>query len=103
MTYKERLMRDRPEDVGPDYTGGCKGCPGDYYIGGPDMGNSQCGSFDYCSECWNSKCPDTTCGCDLCNDYDKFGSIVCYLPLDNGEAKTVPLNHCPKCGRRVEE
>ena len=39
--------------------------------------------------------------CKFCEDYDKFGEIVCYLPTENGEAILVPLNYCPNCGARM--
>ena len=40
--------------------------------------------------------------CKFCEDYDKFGEIVCYLPTENGEAIPVPLNCCPNCGARMD-
>lgn len=110
MTYKGKLMQDHPEFVSDDYTGGCKGCPSEYY---PEAGvpfDHFCGEEETCAKCWNREADSTddapqekattTCSCDLCDDYDKFGSIVCYLPLDNGEGEAVPMNYCPKCGRR---
>ena len=40
--------------------------------------------------------------CKFCEDYDKFGEIVCYLPTENGEAIPVPLNYCPNCGAKMD-
>lgn len=35
--------------------------------------------------------------CEFCKD-DYVDDIVCYLPTNNGDAKSVPVNHCPNCG-----
>lgn len=104
MRYRDKLKRDHPDLACGRCWGGCIGCPGDYYSGAPVVDGNCNPSNEGCTLCWDTEATDFgTNGCDLCDDYDKFGSIVCYLPLDNGEAKAVPLNHCPKCGRRVEE
>lgn len=47
MTYKERLLQEHPEYVGPEYDGGCKGCPDDY--GYEEDSTCAC----RCEECWN--------------------------------------------------
>ena len=40
--------------------------------------------------------------CWLCDDYDRFVEIVCYLPNNNGGATDVPLNYCPNCGAKMD-
>ena len=40
--------------------------------------------------------------CDLCEDYDTIANIVCYLPDDNGDGKTISIEYCPCCGRKIE-
>lgn len=41
--------------------------------------------------------------CKFCEDYDKFGEIVCYLPTENGDAIIIPLNYCPNCGAKMDK
>lgn len=41
--------------------------------------------------------------CWLCDDCDTLYRVVCYLPTDSGDAKAIPLHHCPVCGRQLEE
>lgn len=50
MTYKEMLRRMNPLSVSSNYTGGCRGCPGNYYEGGP-----VCNDWDEdkCFMCWS--------------------------------------------------
>ncbi len=68
MTYREMLKRDHPEKCGDRFIGGCQGCPGDTYPGGPDedeMGNKCIFNADpaassekvkvTCTACWNQK------------------------------------------------
>ena len=40
--------------------------------------------------------------CHICEDYDRFMEIVCYLPTESGGAITIPLNHCPNCGAKID-
>ena len=40
--------------------------------------------------------------CWLCEDYDRFVEVVCYLPNDNGAATSIPLNYCPNCGAKMD-
>ena len=58
MTYREMLHRDHPERCGPQYIGGCGGCPGDYYPGAPTEDENGCsynGTDDeyQCERCWD--------------------------------------------------
>lgn len=39
--------------------------------------------------------------CEFCEDLDYLLGIVCYIPKDNGDAEFVPVNYCPKCGRKI--
>ena len=41
--------------------------------------------------------------CWLCEDYDRLVEIVCYLPHDNGDATSIPIDFCPKCGRKISD
>ena len=102
MKYREMLQRDHPDLVDGNCWGGCYGCPGDYYKGAPIVDEQCDADNEVCTRCWDTEAPGSvTIRCDLCNDLDKFGAIVCYLPLDNGDAEAVPLDYCPKCGRMV--
>lgn len=62
MTYREVLRRMRPELCGPDYVGGCAGCPGDILPTWPMEGASGClcqGPLvpTLCRDCWNREMP----------------------------------------------
>lgn len=40
--------------------------------------------------------------CEFCRDLDYLSGIVCYIPdEDTGGAVFVPVNYCPKCGRKI--
>lgn len=61
MTCKEKLLQIYPQQVHPDYTGGCFGCPNIYdamkYIPKPDY----CKRIKHhaeCTECWNREIPE---------------------------------------------
>lgn len=41
--------------------------------------------------------------CELCEDYDNIANMVCYIPLESGEAKDIPVNFCPVCGGALME
>jgi hypothetical protein len=41
--------------------------------------------------------------CWLCDDYDVLVEIVCYLPYESGGSRTIPINYCPICGKKIEE
>lgn len=62
MTYREMLHRDHPERCGPQYIGGCGGCPGDYYPGAPTENDATGCIYDApadeydCVDCWNKEC-----------------------------------------------
>lgn len=57
-TFREMLQTDRPADVGPEYAGGCCGCPWDYGYEDdyPDfctaLSESQV-TREVCTMCWN--------------------------------------------------
>lgn len=61
MTYKEKLMKERPDRVSNKFLGGCDSCPGHYWKGAPECNVLNCGNFSEltCSECWNSVIPGT--------------------------------------------
>lgn len=60
MTYREKLLAERPEYVSPRYLGGCQGCPGSIVNGAPTIetcalnGNT---SDEACAACWNREIP----------------------------------------------
>jgi hypothetical protein len=56
MTYREKLTKERPDNVGDVFTGGCCACPGTYWDGGPILnGDGRCDL--YCKRCWDQEIP----------------------------------------------
>jgi hypothetical protein len=47
--------------------------------------------------------PDELTKCKYCDDEDMLHDIVCYLPTENGSSISIPMNHCPACGRKLAE
>jgi hypothetical protein len=47
--------------------------------------------------------PDELTKCKYCDDEDMMHDIVCYFPTDNGSSISIPINHCPACGRKLAE
>ena len=63
MTYREIMKQQHPDLCGPDYVGGCAGCPGDILPSWPmEKGNGcLCNEHvtdELCRRCWNSEIPD---------------------------------------------
>ena len=57
MTFSERLQQEYPDSVGPDFTGGCSGCPLYYGYESPKASDAACEKFS-CSECWEREIPE---------------------------------------------
>ena len=63
MTYREKLQKEQPDDVGSCYVGGCIGCPGSKWNGAPNMSEPSCyatqhngtPSHENCYRCWNQE------------------------------------------------
>lgn len=58
MTYKEKVKEIDPYTCGELYSGGVAGCPGDYFVGAPNMSIGTCIMPDVetsvkCTLCWN--------------------------------------------------
>ena len=58
VTYREIMNAAHPDQCGPDYMGGCSGCPGDIIVGAPTQYEAGCEAIDYpddsvCRRCWN--------------------------------------------------
>lgn len=58
MTYKDKLKEIDPDSIHEMYVGGCAGCPGDYFVGTPDLTMGTCIMPDVdtsvkCTLCWN--------------------------------------------------
>lgn len=54
MTYKEKLMQERPECVSASYGGGCFGCPDRYgYEAYSDCYENEADDCMTCTECWS--------------------------------------------------
>jgi hypothetical protein len=47
------------------------------------------------------KHPEYFVGCNFCEDKDGMHEVVCYIPLDSGNAIDIPVNFCPNCGRKL--
>lgn len=60
MTFRERLKKERPGNVGSIYEGGCIGCPSNY--GYEDCSPCFVKSDTYrkrdCQKCWDRACPE---------------------------------------------
>ena len=73
MTFREKLMLERPQDVNSVYEGGCCGCPCTY--GYEMVENSPCpgdgGDDDTCTMCWDREIPGTEAEIDI-TDFDPF-------------------------------
>lgn len=64
--------------------------------------------YELCLECKDKlevflEGSSDTGSCEFCKDLDYLLGIVCYIPNDNGDAEFVPVNYCPKCGRKVDD
>lgn len=59
MTCREKLMKERPGDVGECWLGGCIGCPDDHdYLDRPEYCNGS-GDDALCTKCWDREIPKT--------------------------------------------
>lgn len=59
MTCREKLMKEHPELVNSNYTGGCSKCPHSYgYLPRPDSCFRGL-SNDECTKCWDREIPET--------------------------------------------
>lgn len=55
MTCREKLTKEHPEYISPQYYGGCNGCPNDYgYLPAPP----DCDDIS-CEKCWDREIPGT--------------------------------------------
>ena len=59
MTYRQIMQELHPDKCGPDYIGGCAGCPGDILNGAPKEDGEGCLydkriDNDLCRKCWDS-------------------------------------------------
>ena len=58
MTCREKLKIEYPDEVGPNYCGGCCGCPIDYeYLPDPPYCHGMNGGL--CAQCWDREIPET--------------------------------------------
>lgn len=64
MTYREKLQKEHPEKVSPEWCGGCYSCPNDY--GYCSRTETLCGKTKQfrsnnkkCTKCWDQKIPGT--------------------------------------------
>jgi hypothetical protein len=59
MTFREKLQKEHPDKVGPEFRGGCFMCPVTY--GYEDRDDRPCrnNSRTNCTECWNRVIPGT--------------------------------------------
>lgn len=58
MTYREKLTKERPDCAGGAFIGGCCGCPGEYWAGGPTSDNcGRLGALE-CTRCWDQEAPE---------------------------------------------
>lgn len=59
MTCREKLMKERPGDVGECWLGGCIGCPDDHdYLDRPEY-CIRSGDDALCTKCWDREIPET--------------------------------------------
>jgi hypothetical protein len=53
MMLREKLMREHPEDVGPQYVGGANGCPYEFGYAEAGCPPTYNPTDSACTECWN--------------------------------------------------
>lgn len=109
MTCREKLKLEYPEDVNPDFVGGCRDCPCTYgYLGDSDECDG--GRRDEtCRKCWDREIPDTK-PLELGQDDDPFTAILKPCPFCGGHAVLRRGNKnkngyyvtCTKCGARSQ-
>ena len=81
MTFKEKLMKEHPVNVNPNFTGGCFGCPFtyDYEQSGDGLCKGRNTSGPECGACWNREIPGTEP--KLVNAYET--RVLCKWPKEN--------------------
>lgn len=57
VTYKQLLWLTHPDNVHPDYVGGCCDCPGYYWDGEDTFFTCSGASEEKCSACWERQIP----------------------------------------------
>lgn len=60
MTYREALRIKDPDFVDDMYTGGCRGCPSDYFGNNSRClgGGNGCCNEENCRKCWDREMPE---------------------------------------------
>ena len=86
MTFKEKLQKEYPSNVGNEHIGGCWGCPKNYGYESdvPDFCN---GTFKHCIKCWNREIKEANM---FTKDMLKDGMII---ELRNGN-RFIMINGC---------
>ena len=90
MTCREKLKIEHPIFVNDKYTGGCRGCPGEYgYLPGFVYGEScEIGEINEinCARCWDQEIYDTD---DLSNDIDELYSRLRFSGFTEEQAQII--------------
>lgn len=96
-TFRDRLKREHPEEMGKQYGGGCHGCPWDY---GYDVKRT-CDNISEisCRKCWDRPIPANT---DI-NIY-KPTNIITYKwsVCKCGDSICSDYKYCPHCGMKLD-
>ena len=59
MTCRQKLKKERPENVSPIYGGGCMCCPSTYGYMADDKALCMMSDSDSCTKCWDREIPGT--------------------------------------------
>jgi hypothetical protein len=62
MTYREKIIKEKPECVNKYCLGGVRNCPGTYFEGAPTQYCLMCKGINdaNCRDCWDREIPDET-------------------------------------------
>lgn len=82
MTYREKLEKEHPECIGPEYYGGCAGCPKHYGYGPERFGTCPYGRANdkNCTACWNREIPAES---------EEFGPGKSYAEFTDGHKEEI--------------
>lgn len=97
-TFRDRLKREHPEEIGGQYGGGCHGCPGDYDY---EPIRIYCDTVNEtsCRKCWDRPIPINT---DI-NIYKPTNITVHKRGICKCDAAVnSDYKYCPHCGVKLD-
>lgn len=76
MTCREKMIREHPNLVGSEYSGGCVGCPFEYgYLPKPEPKSLYCEKYS-CTACWDQEISGTEKGTKSTIPWSEIRAIV---------------------------